>query len=314
MSGTSGASSEESVGALDINLLDANQSAAMQPITLRDGAEIQTWVTPGSGVPLLFLYGLGCSIAHWKYQLHHCQNQGRLTIHMDYRGHGKSTLGDPLRPLTIKTLSHDVAEVLDKLQVKECVVLGQSMGGTIAIQFAHDHPNHVAGLILQGSPGRDPFSRMQFGPRGAQALKVLTTINKISPKWTRFLNKTVGRAPKVARELVRLKGFNASLARTDDIDEYLKHFFATDPNIFYELADDLADFDITKLEHLVECPALILAGARDNVVPLEECRWLAKRLPGASLEIIPHGSHCPHLDDPPYVNRKIDEFLKTFDL
>lgn len=286
----------------------------MQPITLRDGAEIQTWVSPGSGVPLLFLYGLGCSIAHWKYQLRHCQSQGRLTIHMDYRGHGQSSLGGPLRPLTIKTLSHDVAEVLDQLQVKECVVLGQSMGGTIALQFAHDHPNHVAGLILQGSPGRDPFSRMQFGSSGAKALKVLTTMNKISPKWTRFLNKTVGRAPKVARELVRLKGFNASLARTDDIDEYLHHFFATDPNIFYELADDLADFDVTKLEHLIECPALILAGARDNVTPLEECRWLAKRLPGASLEIIPHGSHCPHLDDPPYVNRKIDEFLKTFGL
>ncbi len=302
------------MGALDINLLDANQPVAMRPIKLRDGAEIQTWVTPGAGVPLLFLYGLGCSIAHWKYQLRHCQNQGRLTIHMDYRGHGHSTLGDPLRPLTIKTLSHDVAEVLDKLQVKECVVLGQSMGGTIAIQFAHDHPNHVAGLILQGSPGRNPFSRMQFGPKGAQALKVLTSINKISPKWTRFLNKTVGRAPKLAREIVRLKGFNAALARTDDIDEYLQNFFATDPNIFYELADDLAEFDITKLAHLVECPALILAGARDHVIPLEECRWLAKRLPGASLEIIPHGSHCPHLDDPPYVNRKIDEFLKTFDL
>lgn len=303
------------MGALDINLQDTlDQPEAMQPVTLRDGAKIQTWVKPGHGVPLLFLYGLGCSIAHWKYQLRHCQSQGRLTIHLDYRGHGQSSLGEPLRPLTIKALSHDIAEVLEQLQVKECVVLGQSMGGTIGLQFAHDYPQHVAGLFLQGSPGRDPFGKMRLGSTGIAAIKVLTTMNKFSPKWTRFLNKTAGRAPRMARELVRLKGFNPALARTEDIDEYMRNFFAVDPNIFYELADDLAEFDITKLDHLIECPAMILAGAKDNVVPLDECRWLAKRLPGASLEIIPHGSHCPHLDDPPYVNRKIDDFLRTFDL
>lgn len=314
MNRLTGRPSEESVGALDLNLKDVEQPEAMQPVILHDGAEIQTWVKPGSGVPLLFLYGLGCSIAHWKYQLRHCQSQGRLTIHLDYRGHGQSSLGNPLRPLTIKALSHDIAEVLGYLKVEECVVLGQSMGGTIALQLAHDHPHHVAGLFLQGSPGRDPFSKMNLGSAGIAALKVLTTINKISPKWTRFLNKTAGRAPRIARELVRLKGFNPTLARTEDIDEYLKNFFSADPGIFYELADDLAEFDITKLDHLIECPAMILAGAKDNIVPLDECRWLAKRMPGASLEIIPHGSHCPHLDDPPYVNRKIDAFLQTFDL
>lgn len=302
------------MGAFELNPPGTDLPEAMQPVTLRDGAQIQTWVKPGSGTPLLFLYGLGCSIAHWKYQLRHCQNQGRLTIHMDYRGHGQSTLGKPLRPLTIKALSHDIAEVLDQLQVKECVVLGQSMGGTVALQFAHDHPHKVAGLFLQGSPGREPFSKMRIGRAGINTIKFLTTMNKIRPQWTRFLNKTAGRAPKVARELVRLKGFNPVLAQTEDIEEYMKNFFAVDPNIFYELADDLAEFDITKLDHLIECPAMIIAGAKDNMVPLDECRWLAKRLPGASLEIVPHGSHCPHLDDPPYVNRKIEEFLRTFGL
>jgi pimeloyl-ACP methyl ester carboxylesterase len=45
---------------------------------------------------------------------------------------------------------------------------------------------------------------------------------------------------------------------------------------------------------------------------VEECKWLAKRLPMAELDIIPHGSHCPHLDDPVYVNQRIDKFLATY--
>ncbi len=263
-------------------------------------------------MPLIFLYGLGCSIAHWKYQLAHVRDQGRLTVHLDYRGHGASTLGDPPRPLRIKTLSQDLCAVMDSLSIDQAVILGQSMGGTIALQFAHDHPSRCAGLVLQGSPGRAPYKYMTIGQGSRAALRLLIQLNKIAPDWTRFLNQTAGKIPAIAREIVRLKGFNPHLARTEDIEEYLRHFFATDPNIFYELAEDLGDFDMGKMKNPIETPTLILAGAKDNVIPLEECRWLAKRLPLAELEIMPHGSHCPHLDDPVYVNQRIDRFLNTY--
>ena len=285
---------------------------AAGPVRLRDGARIQTWVSAGQGTPLVFLYGLGCSINHWKYQLAHCQKAGRLTIHFDYRGHGQSSLGDPLRPLTIKTLSEDLREILDHLSIDRAVLMGQSMGGTVALQFAHDHASRCAGLVLQGSPGRDPYRHMKIGDTSRAALNLLIALNKLAPDWVRFLNSAAGRAPSIAREIVRLKGFNPKLARTDDIDEYLKNFFATDPNIFYELADDLKDFDVSALPRLIEIPSLIIAGAKDHIVPVEECVWLAKRLPMAELDIMPHGSHCPHLDDPAYVNNRIEQFLNTY--
>jgi pimeloyl-ACP methyl ester carboxylesterase len=285
---------------------------AVAPVRLRDGALIQAWVHAGRGVPMVFLYGLGCSSKHWKYQLQHAQDQGHITIHMDYRGHGASSLGDPIRPLSIKTLSHDLREVLDQLRVEAAVILGQSMGGSVAMQFAHDHPARCSGLILQGSPGRNPYAHMRIGDTGRAALNLMMTLNKIAPDWVRFLNSAAGKAPAIAREVVRIKGFNPQLAKTEDIDEYLRHFFATDPNIFYELAEDLRDFDVSKLPQLIEVPTLIIAGGKDNVVPVEECRWLAKRLPLAELEIIAHGSHCPHLDDPAIVNARIDRFLSTY--
>lgn len=285
---------------------------AAAPVMLRDGACIQAWVAPGRGVPMVFLYGLGCSIKHWKYQLHHAQAQGHLTVHMDYRGHGTSTLGAPIRPLSIKTLSHDLREVLNQLGIETAVILGQSMGGTVAMQFAHDHPSRCSGLVLQGSPGRNPYNHMRIGDTGVAALNLMMTLNRVAPDWVRFLNSAAGKAPAIAREIVRLKGFNPKLAKTEDIDEYLRHFFATDPNIFYELAEDLRDFDVSQLPQLIEVPTLIIAGGKDHVVPVEECRWLAKRLPMAELEVMPHGSHCPHLDDPGFVNARIDQFLSTY--
>jgi pimeloyl-ACP methyl ester carboxylesterase len=287
---------------------------AAAPVRLKDGASIQTWVRDGWGTPLVFLYGLGCSIKHWKYQLQHAQDQGHLTVHMDYRGHGASSLGDPIRPLSIKTLSHDLRDVLDQLRIETAVILGQSMGGSVALQFAHDYPTRCSGLILQGSPGRDPYTHMRIGDTGRAALNLMMTLNKIAPDWVRFLNSAAGKAPAIAREVVRLKGFNPQLAKTEDIDEYLRHFFATDPNIFYELAEDLKDFDVSALPNLIEVPSLIIAGGKDNIVPVEECRWLAKRLPMAELEVMPHGSHCPHLDDPAYVNARIDRFLSAHNL
>lgn len=231
---------------------------------------------------------------------------------MDYRGHGASSLGNPLRPLTIKGLSEDLKEVMDQLSIEQAVILGQSMGGTVAMQFAHDHPERCLGMVLQGSPGRDPYRHMQIGDTGKAALKIMITLNKLVPDWVRFVNKTAAMAPSIAREVVRLKGFNPHLAKTEDIEEYLRHFFATDPNIFFELAEDLCDFDLSNLEGPIEAPTLILAGGKDQLVPLEECKWLAKRLPMAELEIMAHGSHCPHLDDPIYVNQRIDRFLDTY--
>lgn len=285
---------------------------AAAPILLRDGAKIQTWVHPGNGTPLVFLHGLGSSTSHWKYQLAHAQSMKRLTIHLDYRGHGISTLGDALRPLTITTLSHDLREVLDQLSIETSVILGQSMGGTIALQFAHDHPNRCAGLVIQGAAGRNPYATMSIGDSGRAAIKMMIGLNKISPKWARMMNKAASHAPLVMRELIRRNRFNPALARNEEIENYIQHFFATNPNLFYELAEDLQDFDISKMDHLINVPALIIAGALDKMVPLDECKWLAKRLPQAELEIIAHGSHCPQMDDPAYVNQRIHRFLETY--
>ncbi|MCX6126623.1 MAG: alpha/beta hydrolase, partial [Proteobacteria bacterium] len=86
--------------ALDL-FSNMNPAHRLDPVELPDGARIQVWVSPGIGTPLLFLYGLGCSNAHWKYQVKHFQNLGALTIQLDLRGHGASTLGTPPRPLSI---------------------------------------------------------------------------------------------------------------------------------------------------------------------------------------------------------------------
>lgn len=290
----------------------SNAETKLPLIELDDGAQIQVWVHPGRGTPLVFLYGLGCGISHWKYQVQHFQEQGFLTIQMDLRGHGESTLGAPERPLSIKTLSSDTAKVLAHLNVNEAIVLGQSMGGTIGLHLAHDYPELIKALILQGSPGRDPFSRMNLGIPVRTVIKMLETLRNRTPNWLHKVTSMSFVAPVLARELVRAKGFSSHLAKTEDIDQYLQDFFASDPEVFSELADDLALFDITKFEHQINCPTLIIAGSQDKIIPVEECRWLSKRLPGSHLEVIPHGSHCPHLEDPHEFNRRIGTFLQTY--
>ena len=49
----------------------------------------------------------------------------------------------------------------------------------------------------------------------------------------------------------------------------------------------------------------------DKIIPIEEARRIHRAIPKSKLEIIDHGSHCPHFDDPVLVNNKIEEFINN---
>jgi pimeloyl-ACP methyl ester carboxylesterase len=82
-----------------------------------------------------------------------------------------------------------------------------------------------------------------------------------------------------------------------------------DPGILVHLIENYDTVDATPWLHEVKVPTLILAGAEDHIIPIEQQLLMAQLIPHARMETIRHGSHCPQMDLPELVNAQIATFL-----
>ncbi len=102
----------------------------------------------GEGDPLLLIHGLGSSIRDWEEQIPVFSKKFQV-IAVDLRGHGKTD--KPKGPYSIKMFAEDIAELLNNLENKQVNILGISLGGGVALQFAVDYPDFVKSLIIVNS-------------------------------------------------------------------------------------------------------------------------------------------------------------------
>jgi pimeloyl-ACP methyl ester carboxylesterase len=102
----------------------------------------------GEGENLLLIHGLGSSARDWEEQVPFFSQKYQV-ITIDLRGHGKTD--KPKGPYSMQMFAEDIAELLKKLKIKSTHVLGISLGGGIAFQFAVDYPEFVKSLIIVNS-------------------------------------------------------------------------------------------------------------------------------------------------------------------
>ncbi|HYU31211.1 MAG TPA: alpha/beta fold hydrolase [Thermoanaerobaculia bacterium] len=108
---------------------------------VRDGG-----VTESGALPVLFLHSLAGNGGQWALQLDHLRRR-RRAVALDLRGHGDS---DPAEDgdYSIGGLAGDVEAAADQLGLRRFVLVGHSLGGSVAIEYAGRHPERVAGLLL----------------------------------------------------------------------------------------------------------------------------------------------------------------------
>jgi len=102
----------------------------------------------GAGEPLVFIHGLGSSTRDWEFQISKFSRSYRV-ITFDLRGHGQSD--KPSGPYTIPLLAADLASLFQALHVTSAHLVGISLGGAIAFQFALDYPAMVKTLTIVNS-------------------------------------------------------------------------------------------------------------------------------------------------------------------
>lgn len=247
------------------------------------------WEEEGRGDPLLMIMGLGFSLAMWQSLRPVMARRFRCIVY-DNRGVGKSQL--PLRPFTIAAMAQDAAAVLDAAGAEAAHVLGLSMGGMIAQEFALAHPARVRKLVLGCTHCGGPQS-VRADPEVYRALSPLTFVSR-----ERRISAIV---PFI---------YDASTPR-DRIERDLAVVRQHPPHILGYLAQLGAIVAWRSYERLprITQPTLIIHGENDRLIPAANAHVLASRLPNRKLVLLARASHIFPTDQPEQTQEALTEFL-----
>lgn len=231
----------------------------------------------GEGVPVLLLHG-GLMSSDSFAPILPSLARGRQVIMVDLQGHGRTALGD--RPIDMKALGDDMAEILTKLGYTQVDAVGYSFGGGVAFRLAVQHPTRVRRLaLISAGFARDGFYADML-PQQAAVNAALAPMMKETPMYKMYA--AVAPHPE---EFPRLLDRMGELMRTP-----------------YNFGDDVAklapqtllmfgDSDMYRPEHIVEMFQLLGGGKRD-------AGWQREHQVRHRLAILPDTTHYDMIESP----------------
>ena len=245
----------------------------------------------GSGRPLLLINGIGCNLETWaplESVLH-----GFQLLTFDPPGIGASQA--PRWPMRLSGYSTVIAALADHFEWQEFDVFGFSWGGTLAQQFAHNHPQRVRRLILCATT---------FG-LGGYSVNPLVLGMMSNP----FRHSSAWVAHAVAPVLYG-----------DDVREHPAGYAAfiqakSPPSLraYYAQVYALTGWSSLPWLHRLRMPTLVMAGTQDQVIPRRNAGVIARRIPRARLKMVTGGHLFPLLRSPECA-RAIRDFLSAQDV
>ena len=247
-----------------------------------NGIEIDYNVT-GRGRALLLSHGYSATRRMWNGQHDFLGDRYRV-VSWDMRGHGQTeSPSDPARYSHALTVA-DMKALLDHLGIARAIVGGLSLGGTMSLEFALAHPAMVEALVICDSGP---------GYRNAEARE----------KWNE-------RARSRATEL-EAKGLAVLGGRSREMQEAMGHH-ASAQGLAHAARGMLAQTDARVIDGLpsIRVPTLVIVGDRDEPF-IAPCEYMAKKIPGARLEVIRGAGHSSNLDQPEAFNRVLIDFLSS---
>jgi len=223
---------------------------------------------------LVFVHGSGGTELVWRYQLERFPHG--LAVTLPGRGDGDH-FG------RIETATEWLRGELHGGAAGPFVLVGHSLGGAIALQYALDHPGELAGIVLVGSGGR-----LRVHPDMLDALeKALDDPESFGPIMAGTWSKVPG-----------------TLAH--DIEQLGREF---GPGPFLNDLRACDRFDIVERLGEIETPTLAIVGTNDVMTPPKYSTFLRDAMPNATVEIIEGGTHFVFAEQADAVNRAIEAFV-----
>ena len=254
-----------------------------------NGAQIN-YERAGAGFPVIFLHAGVADSRMWEPQA------GAFAKHFDVIRPDQRGFGESQLPPVAWSPVEDLLALIDKLALKPAHLVGCSMGGSSAIDFALDHPDRISKLVLVGSS----IGGFAFRPEHAHLFAEAATARKAGD--LEALNTAMLHLFLDGPE--RPRGY---------VKEPLRKLFLDMNGIAiradFEKAPPAQNMLATRRLHEITAPTLVVVGDKDVPTVLEAADLLTDSIPGARKAVIHDAAHLPNLEHPEEFNRIVLDFL-----
>jgi len=244
----------------------------------------------GQGPVLVFIHAFPLDSSMWHAQVDFFSERYRV-VTPDIIGFGGS---QPPHKWTIAEMVDELLNLLDRLKIEKCTLIGLSVGGYISLPFALAHPERIEDLVLAHTRARADNDNER------------TARNNM----IEGLRKE-GIAPLPDKMLPRLVGTNASPEVRDKVRVSIERSSAEAAIHALTAIRDRTD-QTANLKRL-HCPTLVIAGSGDAIISVEDCERMAADIPGGDYTLITNAGHLSNLEDPVAFNDALDLFLRRYD-
>ncbi len=259
------------------------------PYAISGGARLY-WREQGSGPPVLMIMGLSFTHEMWFRVVPFLSAEHRLLL-FDNRGMGRSDVTQG--PYSMRQMARDAIAVLDAAGVASAHVMGASMGGMIAQELALSYSNRVRSLVLACTAHGGLFARWPDFSR--------------MPRRLRWEN-----SQRAEREEAFIPLLYANTTPRSRIQEDLDMRCGcawSYKGFLSQLAGILLWSSYRRLPR-ISVPTLVIHGEEDHLIPIQNGRVVARRIPGAQFHAIANAGHIAMTDQPEPCSEVVLRFLR----
>ena len=263
-----------------------------------------SYVTGGSGPPMVLLHGLGANCFTWRFTLP-TLTQHNTIYAPDMFGCGESDKAG--MDYSLDAMADYVNGFMEAVGLHSAIFVGHSLGGGITMQYCHRHPGHAERIVLvsSGGMGRDLHWLLRISTLpGANSV-----IGAMADPRTRL--------PQISRTMEQRRMQQLAQEFDPNTPTMLDRFQSYETRqAFLGMLRGVGGLQgqrVSALDHLTELtvPVLLIWGARDGTIPVSHGKQAASIIPLAHLEVLPNCYHRPQIEAPQKFCELVLNFLQS---
>jgi pimeloyl-ACP methyl ester carboxylesterase len=264
-----------------------------------DGINTRYWQTGDRGDPIILLHGGNGSIEYWLCNID-CLAKNHRVYAFDMVGTGKSDCPD--RSYSLTDQAKFLHGFMAALSINSATLVGNSMGGGVALEFTRLYPDQVDKLVLVDSMG--------LGREISWGIRLITLpaiVNLLQPgRWMipAMLRSNFEDAKRLPPEWIEFRYPIFAIPGRNRVIQQIGQSNFNLRGVRTEVYQPI-------LEHLAQIKnkTLIIWGDRDRIIPVKHAYTAAANLPNNQLHIFPRCGHHPYLEYPAKFNQLVLDFL-----
>ena len=242
----------------------------------------------GNGKPLVFIHGLSDNLLYWEFLSSNLMHDYQV-LRVDLRGHGESELGSD--EITIDTYVDDLNNLLEELDIPNVSLIGFSLGGAVALDFAIKYPQKVDSMVLMST-----FYKADDNLRNTLH-EFKTALNVGFGEFFDTILPMILCPDVIEANEKELESLKEMTSQNANVKAYIK---AVDVCLNFNAEEYLSEISI---------PTLIVAGKYDKISTLEMQKDLNSKIENSKLIVLDNVKHNLLIGEN---NKRILDALKEF--